>query len=339
MGRIRIKQVFLIALLACSLGFIACSDTAPAPVILSGPTMGTSWSITLASPLAPSQNKRLEMQVLRELARINGLMSTYDKSSELSLFNSNKSTDPIVLHADTLAVLDTAIAISEQTDGAYDVTLGAVIDLWGFGPDPTQNTIPDDSAIRRALSNTGYSKLQRVQNTVRKASAELRIDLSSLAKGYAVDQIGFVVESMGVSDYVAEIGGELRTRGERANGKPWRIGIELPDGQIEQGMAVNDAHIASSGNYRNYREVDGVRYSHLIDGRTGSPVTHKLAAVSVLHSSTMLADAWATALAVIGPQHAMRIAAAEGLAVQLTVMGESGFELTRTTEFAALIVD
>lgn len=300
--------------------------------------MGTRWSVQIASELPVATRDSLHSSIRIELERINGLMSTWDPASELSRFNTIQSTEPVELHADTLTVIDASLRVSELTEGAYDVTLGALIDLWGFGADMSRVAVPEAEALATARDRVGYQKLHRQGPTISKQHPALRIDLSSLAKGFAVDQIGLLIEAAGIENYTAEIGGEVRTRGDSADGRAWHIGIEQPDGKADTGLAVHDAHMASSGSYRNYREVAGQRYSHIIDGRTGQPITHELVAVTVLHESTMLADAWTTALLVMGADAAMAVASSQKLAVQLTVKTASGFKLQRTDSFAAKLV-
>ncbi len=295
--------------------------------------MGTSWSVELAQRLTSAELSALNATLTGELIRINQLMSTYDAESELSRFNRLQSVEPVTLAADTLLVLDTAIGLSVKTAGAYDVTLGSVIDLWGFGADDVADFVPGSERIQQAMALTGYRQLVRVGNTVRKRHPGLRIDLSSLAKGFAVDQLGLLIEAAGIDNYIAEIGGELRARGFNVDGDAWRIGIEQPDGTIETGVAVSNANMASSGSYRNYRMVKGQRYTHIIDGRTGMPINHDLAAVTVLHRSTLLADAWATALMVLGAEAAWQLANNESVAMQLTVAEDEGFKLLRSAGF------
>jgi thiamine biosynthesis lipoprotein len=316
----------------------ACTSDVPESKKLQGPTMGTRWSAQIVSELPAAALDSLHSSIRAELERINGLMSTWDPTSELSQFNAMQSTEPVELHADTLTVIDASLRVSELTKGAYDVTLGAVIDLWGFGADMSRVAVPEAEALATARDRIGYQKLHRQGSTVSKQHPALRIDLSSLAKGFAVDQIGLLIEAAGIENYIAEIGGEVRTRGSKADGSAWRIGIEQPDGKADAGLAVHDAHMASSGSYRNYREVAGQRYSHIIDGRTGQPITHELVAVTVLHESTMLADAWATALLVLGVDAAMALASSQNLALQLTVKTVSGFKLQQTDSFAASFV-
>ena len=179
----------------------------------------------------------------------------------------------------------------------------------------------------------------RIGQTLRKRNAQTRLDLSSLAKGFAVDRLGEILESFGVNDYLLEIGGELRARGYRATEEPWTVGIEQPDGAISQGIMLFNSHIASSGSYRNFRQESGKRLSHIIDGRTGEPIDHSLVAVSVVHKSTMLADAWATALLVVGEQRALQLIDKLGLAAQLTVWNGDGFSVTRSPSFTSLLLE
>lgn len=167
----------------------------------------------------------------------------------------------------------------------------------------------------------------------------MQLDVSSLAKGFAVDQIGRLLEGLGIDHYIAEIGGELRVRGFRRPGLRWHVGVEHPDGSVNSGLALTDAHVASSGSYRNYREVDGKRLSHIIDGSTGRPIEHSLVAVTVLHDSTMLADAWATALLIVGNTRAIELSEKMNLAVQLTSRSGNGFSVYRSPRFTEQVME
>ncbi len=299
--------------------------------------MGTSWSLVLPKPPAPVLRDALQLAIESELARINQLMSTYQADSHLSLFNARKRTTPVMLHPEIMHVLDTSLGVSEATDGAYDVTLGTVIDLWGFGSKTQSESPPSALQLNAAAEATGYQRLIRKGQTVAKPHPNLHIDLSSLAKGYAVDRMGIIAERAGIENYLAEIGGEIKTRGMASGNKPWRLGIENPSGQVEEGIAVSAAHVASSGSYRNYREVEGKRVSHLIDGRTHQPIEHATVAVTVLHSNTMLADAWATALMVVTPSAAKALVAQQQIDAQLTFKTDQGFSVWRTPGFTALL--
>lgn len=305
---------------------------------LTGATMGTTWRLVWIDTEPSLEHERAELNsaIEAELARINTLMSTWDPDSELSRFNQSRSVEPVVLHADTLQVVDTALSISRMTRGRYDITLQPVIDLWGFGRDESSPT-PANAAIEQALQQSGYDQLVRVGKTIRKRLPTVSLDVSSLAKGYAVDKLGELIESHGISRYLVDIGGELRARGTRADGTAWQVGIENPEGNVHQVITLKDTHIATSGSYRNYRIEEGKRLSHIIDGATGRPIDHQLVAVSVVHESTMLADAWATALLVVGVDRAQELMQQQGLVVQLTTARDGRFEQMMSPDFASLI--
>ncbi len=307
--------------------------------------MGTTWHVVAiarvdASDVKPNAvrlNKpALQTAVEQELVRINALMSTWQADSALSLFNAIESTEPQRLAPEIIHLLRVAQTISEQTNGAYDVTRGNVFSLWGFGADNAAGHMaPAASTIEQALATSGFRQLQIHADTVSKASPSLSVDLSSIAKGYAVDQVGTVLEEAGIFDYLVEIGGEIRTRGRALSGGRWRIGVESPSdaSKPERGIVVGDAHMASSGDYRNVNEIEGRRISHIMDGRTGQPVTHNLAAVTVLHESTALADAWATAFLVLGFEAAWEIASRDALAASFALRGADGVEIRSTPQW------
>ncbi len=332
---------------------VPLSSVAAEHSVLSGKTMGTTWSLIVADVISNEDMRELQVGIEVELFRINALMSTWNPQSELSLFNNDDSLKAVPLHKDTIKLVAAAHVISEKTDGAYDVTLGPIIALWGFGPDSVDGDTPDKIALQNAMQTTGYRKLERKQNALRKTVAGLQIDLSSIAKGFAVDQMATIVERYGISNYSAEIGGELLTRGKRSDGSDWRIGVVQPDGGEPVALRVSNSHIASSGDYQNYREVNGKRISHIINGISGRPITHGTVAVTVVHKSTMLADAWATALMVVNPERAWQLANEQELAVQISLKGSApivdsqweggivtelgGFTIVRTASFDALL--
>lgn len=330
------RQIALVAGLLLSLFLSAC-DQQSKQIVLSGDTMGTTWSLVLPKPPGPVLSGALQRAIESELLRINQLMSTYQADSQLSLFNALERTTPLTLHPEILHVLDASIEVSAATEGAYDVTLGSVIDLWGFGSSSHSDSPPGASRLAAAAEASGYHRLARKGQTLAKLHPELRIDLSSLAKGYAVDRMGVIAERAGLENYLAEIGGEIKTRGKARGDKAWRLGIENPNGQVDEGIEVSAAHVASSGSYRNYREVEGKRVSHLIDGRTHRPIEHATVAVTVLHRNTMLADAWATALMVVTPSTAKALVEQQQLNAQITFKSDQGFTVWRTPGFTALL--
>ena len=305
--------------------------------------MGTEWRISFGAgnkaweQLQNSQSEQhlqLRNSIEQELERINSLMSTWDPQSALSLFNASPSTKPIPWHTDSLTVLNAALAVSKATEGAFDVTRGKVFELWGFSANEPSNAAPSEDEIKKALLHSGWeSVLVGERNHVSKRYSELSIDLSSIAKGFAVDQLGAVLESQGVLHYVVNIGGEIRVRGERSENNAWRIGVEQPDTKVASGLELGESHLATSGSYRNVRIVDGQRISHIVDGRTGKPITHDLVAATVLHESTLLADAWSTAYMVIGAEQAQVHAQNNGIAVQLTRLKAAPVDTSKPPEF------
>ena len=307
---------------------------------IDGSTMGTTWSLSWVVPGEPDDvdSSSVRMAIETELARINGLMSTWDSKSELSLFNNASSVEPVALHPDTLKVIDAAQLISMKTGGRYDITLQPVINLWGFNKN-TNTPAPDESDLKRARELSGYTKLVRVGKTIRKRYPAVSVDVSSLAKGFAVDKLGEVAESLGLDRYIVDIGGEVRARGTRSDGRSWRVGIENPEGEVAQIISLHDTHIATSGSYRNYRVENGKRLSHIIDGSTGRPIDHDLVSISVVHESTLLADAWATALLVVGEPAAQALIDEQGLTAQLTVFRQGEFRVFATAAFMDLVVE
>lgn len=304
---------------------------------LTGPIMGTTFSVKVitAEPTTEAEDTALKADVLGTLTRINESMSTWREDSEVSRFNRHDSTAPFPLSADTLAVLRAAAQVSAASDGAFDVTIKPLVNLWKFGSDAEEwDDPPTNAEIALQLGQVGYTQLTLGRDSVQKAQPSLTIDLGAIAKGYAVDQVGLALEARGIGDYMVEVGGEVRVRGQNAESEDWRIGIERPDalrGTLEEVIALRDLSLATSGDYRNYYEDDnGQRISHTIDARTGRPITHTLASVSVLHTEAMMADAWATALNVLGPEEGLALAEAEGLAVMMLVREGPGQFTQRT---------
>jgi thiamine biosynthesis lipoprotein len=269
------------------------------------------------------------------LDHIEQLTSTYLVGSELSAFNTHRSTDWISVSAELCQVIESALDVSRRTDGAFDITVGPLVNLWGFGPDGVVLQPPSDEEIRTALSRVGYENLQTScsEPAVQKAISDLYVDLSGWAKGYAADQVSDVLDASGLVDYLVEIGGELRASGRNADGLKWAIAIEKPNSDERAPQVVlrlTDCGIATSGDYRNYFDYEGNRYSHTIDARSGRPVSHALAAVTVIHDSAAVADAMATALLVLGPEAGLALAEKLGVAAYFLIRSHSGIE-ERTT--------
>jgi thiamine biosynthesis lipoprotein len=311
-------------------GCVNNSSVEKYPFQFSGPTMGTSFTIKASQLPEGVRTRRLETLIKRRLAEINQQMSTYIVDSELSVINSSKNTGAQFISPELFKLLFAAQEISVATGGAYDVTVGPLVNLWGFGPDKTLNQTPTDEQIQQALANTGYNKLELTTRlmTLTKPQREIYIDLSSLAKGFAVDEVANVLEKQGVANYMVEIGGELYLKGKNLQGEDWQIAVEKPNTEkreLQRILPMTDIAMATSGDYRNYFEQDGQAYAHTIDPRTGYPVKHKLASVTVLSDTTMKADAWATALMVLGYEEGYKIAEQQNLAVLFIVQSEKGF--------------
>jgi len=267
-------------------------------------------------------------------------MSTYDPRSELSQFNGRQDLQWVPASQGLLEVLNSASLISTASQGAFDVTVGPLVDLWGFGPEYRPRRVPDDAVIERVRKSVGYQHLQADPSAgaIRKRDSRIQVDLCAIAKGYGVDRVAMILDRQGVHDYLVEIGGELRARGTRAAGRPWRVGIERP---VEGGhvlgeiVALGNQGIATSGTTEDFFEQDGRHYSHIIDPKTARPVEHPAMAASVIADTTMEADAWATALIVLGPERGYSLAQARGLAAMLVMASGSTFDVRVTDAFRA----
>lgn len=282
----------------------ACGSP-PAMVHFQGETMGTFYTVTIADEVEARSAARLGVEIDHVLAEINRRMSTYLPDSELSRVNRSPSTDWQTVSPELLFVLQRAYEISVLSDGAFDVTVAPIVNLWGFGPDKQVRLPPDAELVRRASESVGYRLLSMRSEppAVRKHKPALYIDLSAIAKGYAVDRLAEVLRTYQLEHYLIDVGGELYASGMKAEGKPWQVAIEKPDSESDLPLRVvslSDHAIATSGDYRNYVEVGGKRYSHTIDPHTAAPVSHATALVSVVSEDAITADAMATALLVLG---------------------------------------
>jgi len=256
----------------------------------------------------------------------------------LSQFNRSQAAGWIDASRELVEVLKQAQHVSVLTNGAFDVTVGPLVNLWGFGPLPGNDQVPSEQEIREAMNRVGYTGLQVRSSPpgIRKDRPDLYVDLSAIAKGYAVDAVAEHLQALGIDDYMVEIGGEIQAKGRNARDRLWRIAIEKPSTgsrSLHRVIELSNVGIATSGDYRNYFEKEGKRYSHTIDPMTGRPVTHKLASVTVAHPSTMQADALATALMALGPEAGYRFAEQHKLAAFFIVNSDDGFYDKATTAF------
>ncbi len=322
-------------------GFIACSkQNVPIEKSLSGSTMGTTYHIKLIAGNVLNYEK-LHQQIDSVLQRVNLQMSTYIDSSEISRFNSFNDTAWFKISKDFYTVLKEGLRISKLTGGAYDITVGPLVNLWGFGPEMHEYQVPDDKQIEERKKIIGYKNLRIKENpfAVKKMIPEIYVDLSSIAKGFGVDKVSEFLDENKIKNYMVEIGGEVRTKGRKGNNDFWRIGIQYPDGsnRIAKIVKLYNLSMATSGDYYNFFELNGKKYSHTIDPRTGKPVTHNLVSVSVIEPNCMVADGLATALLVLGPVEGFTFALKEKLPVIMFVKEKGKFVEKFTPDFKSLI--
>ncbi|OYP33199.1 thiamine biosynthesis protein ApbE [Rhodopirellula sp. MGV] len=305
--------------------------------------MGTSYMVKVLGG-SEQDDQTLKLAIDAELRQVNDEMSTYIKASEISQFNDSDSTDWIEVSKPFAEVVDYAQQVSKLTEGAFDVTVGPLVNAWSFGPTERTNTVPSDDEITKLREIVGYEKLHvRLDPpSLKKDVAGLRIDLSSIAKGHGVDRVIDRLKSLDIESAFVEIGGEVRTFGKKPDG-PWRVGIQLPDTNEETVMVAHAMNpgddagnsMATSGDYRNFFTVGKKRYSHTIDPRTAKPIEHNLASITVIAPLCMQADAWATALSVVGTDAALKLAQDNELNVLLAQRTEDSFALHGTGNLAA----
>lgn len=323
------------ALLLAVFVLSGCQRTPQEKVIgFDGLTMGTSYSLRWVDT-EPDRVNELRPQAEALLAEINQQMSTYIEDSELSRFNQAPAGTRMQVSPALAEVVGEALRISDFSGGAFDVTVGPLVNLWGFGPDGRIIKAPSAEAVKAVRARTGYHKLT-LEGTELSKKGDQYVDLSAIAKGYGVDRLAALLEQAGVKSYLVEIGGELRASGRKPDGQEWRIAIESPvagERDVERVIAITDAGIATSGDYRNYFEENGQRFSHTIDPRSGAPIRHRLASVTVLRDRCMEADALATTLMVLGDQAGYDFAVEQGIAAFFIIKQEDGFVERTTPEF------
>jgi FAD:protein FMN transferase len=319
-----------------------CGQPARSATQFGGPTMGTTFTVKIAGPrLGAVAEAAARRAVDGALAGVVDRMSAYRDESELSRFNRHRGEAPFALSSDTFDVFRLAQEVSAVANGAFDITVAPVVDAWGFGPGRAQRVVPDaEVAVLEQGVGWRLLTLDEGNSTVAKVRPDVRADLSGIAKGYAVDRAAQALDALGMADYMVEAGGEIRTRGRNADGRPWQIAIERPDAVPQRAhriVPLTDLAMATSGDYRIYFERDGQRYCHEIDPATGRPIRHGLASVTVVAPDCGYADAMATALIVLGPERGRALAAARNLAALFIVRdGEGGLREFATTAFAAL---
>ncbi len=324
----------IISLLACEQR--ANNDGLPldsAYKLMRGSTMGTSYAIKAKLPDSVSPEK-LHDDIEKQLQDFNQIMSTYIDTSEISLLNQSPVQQEIEISEALREVIEISLDVSEKTGGAFDITVGPLVNLWGFGPVEVSSA-PNEAHVEAVMGRVGVKNIVLHNNMLTK-TAEIEMDLSAVAKGHATDVIGELLEENNVDHYMIEIGGEIKLRGMSPSGHVWRIGVEKPalgrEGAV-QVVAGENIAIATSGDYRNFYEKDGKRISHTIDPTTGMPIEHALASVTVVTEHGGYADAYATALNVLGPDKGFALAEELGLAAFFIVREGDDFGVKYTTNF------
>lgn len=320
-------------------GLEAVAPTERDVVLLEGRTMGTTFSVKVVGSLDAAAQQAVLEAVQGQLATVDAQMSTWRDDSELSRFNRHTEDTPFAVSPETRSVVESAAQVWRATDGAFDPTVGPLVRAWGFGGGAAPDAGLDDGTVQGLLDHTGMDRVTVGPGDVLgKSDPVTELDLSAIAKGWGVDEVHRAVTGLGHEDVMVEIGGEVRVSGRNARGERWRVGVERPDadrGAVQQVVVLDGDAMATSGDYRNYVERDGERWSHTIDPRTGRPITHGLASVTVLASTCTEADAWATALNVLGPEQGLALADARGLKAYFLVRSGGGFRAVQSAALAA----
>lgn len=322
----------------------ATLDRAPPPLggrvhEFGGRTMGTTWSVRLVGA-AQLRREPVLAAIQSVLDGVVAQMSTWEPASDLCRFNRAAPGTWQVLPDDFLEVLACAREVAEHSGGAFDPTAGPLVDAWGFGP-AAPHGVPDGADLLEALGRTGWRRIDL--DPVRRSLLQpgrLALDLSAIAKGFGVDLVARRLAALGIESHLVEVGGELRGRGLKPDGQPWWVQLEDPDPASEGRatmLALHGLSVATSGDYRRWFEQDGLRYSHTIDPRDGLPVRHGLTSVTVIHASCMPADAWSTALGVLGPDAGLALANRLGLAARFVVRHDARFEERTSAAFDRLL--
>lgn len=346
------EMTFLrMALLSVVILLTGC-DNASAPAtpkaavtVLEGKTMGTFWRVSVVG-VDKARAEELRTKVQTQLDGDDRLLSTWKNDSALMRFNHSRSTTPWPVNEAMADIVTESLRIGRKTQGAMDITVGPLVNLWGFGPDKQPVSTPTQAQIDAAKARTGLDKLTVINRADRqylqKSIPDLYVDLSTVGEGYAADHLARLMTEEGISRYLVSVGGALVSRGMNADGQPWRVAIQKPtdrENAVQAIVDINGHGISTSGSYRNYYELDGKRISHVIDPKTGRPITHKLVSVTVIAPTALEADAWDTGLMVLGTEKAQQVVREQGLAVYMIMKEGDGFTTWMSPQFRAFLVN
>lgn len=306
---------------------LASCDSNRQVLSFSGETMGTSYHIKIVETATPIPTD-VEEGVFAALDAVDRSMTTWSDDSELMRLNRQPVGEPFALSGELFDVLSIAARIYRDSDGAFDPTVSPLVDLWGFGPVPGRGQVPAQAEIDALRTAIGYDGLELVADPPRAIrQREIRLDLSAVAKGYGADRAAAYLRSLGLTDFMVEVGGEMVLAGHNPKGRAWQVAVERPaagERAVQRILGVSDRAVATSGDYRNYFERDGARFSHTIDPRIGRPVTHGLVSVTVVMPTAAEADALATALMVMGERQALFLAEQQDIPLFLLVKEVDG---------------
>lgn len=315
-----------------------------AATVLDGKTMGTFWRVSVIN-VDEAKAQELRQKVQAQLDADDRLLSTWKNDSALMRFNHSPSTTPWPVSEAMADIVTLSLRIGAKTHGAMDITVGPLVNLWGFGPDKQPVKTPDAQQIAAAKARSGLQHLtvinQADKQFLQKDIPDLFVDLSTVGEGYAADHLARLMEQEGISRYLVSVGGALVSRGMNAEGQPWRVAIQKPtdrENAVQAIVDINGHGISTSGSYRNYYELDGKRISHVIDPQTGRPIDHKLVSVTVIAPTALEADGWDTGLMVLGPKRAQDVVREQGLAVYMIVKEGEGFKTWMSPQFRAFLV-
>ena len=314
-------------------------------LVIDGKTMGTFYRVSLQG-VDKSREPELRKQIEAQLAEDDHEMSTYKEDSVLSRFNQYLGTAPQPISAGMADAIITSLRVGQKTGGEMDITVGPLVNLWGFGPQKQPTKTPTEEQIAAVRQEIGLQHLKVIQQSdgqyLQKDMPNMYVDLSTVGEGYATDHLARLMEANGISNYLVSVGGAVVSRGHNPKGNPWQVAIQKPTDKDNEVQAIVDLQgmgISTSGSYRNYYELDGKRLSHIIDPATGHPITHKLVSATVIASTALEADGWDTGLMVLGTKKAMALAEKEHLAVYLITKTPDGFEVHMTPQFKAYLRD
>ncbi|AJE22241.1 FAD:protein FMN transferase [Azotobacter chroococcum] len=304
----------------------------------SGPTMGSTYSVKYVQRRGTPAKEDLQRESEAILAELDRQLSTYRADSDIERFNALPAGSCAPVPASVRELVAAGERLSVESEGALDLTIGPLLDLWGFGSHSHGEQVPDAGAIAAARQRVGHQHL-RIDGKQLCKDAPVQVDFNSIAAGHAVDRVVARLEALGVDSYLVEITGELKARGHKPDGTPWRIAIEAPhdNERVAQKIIALDGYgVSTSGDYRNFFEQDGKRYSHTVDPQSGAPVVHRLAAVTVVDPSALRADGLSTILMVLGDERGLVFAERQGIAAFLVIREDQGFITKSTAAFDRL---